>query len=231
MKLILEAIKALFRKVECGFSAIRAYVDSKVSAESKKLTNNIRAVENFTEEAFALADEAMGNASSAYALANHVLAATVSGGVATIPSNTVLADGRLYVIIPSANGGIGVAKIKRGTTEYYVYQGILNGAMDTNTSNALTSSAVFHQNIPLLVLYSSTKKAFYAVSKHGVAHVTVGPQRLDNEVPDHFYGHYSVKEARLYKYMRVKSSTEGSTKLFDIQVDDNGTITAVEVTE
>jgi hypothetical protein len=47
----------------------------------------------------------------------------------------------------------------------------------------------------------------------------------------YFYGTLSQSNTpERYRYMRVKSSTAGSTKLFDIQVDDNGTITAVEVT-
>lgn len=65
MKLILEAIKALFRKVECGFSAVRDYVDSKVSAESKKLAQRLGKAEILASDASYQAEDALNLAQQA----------------------------------------------------------------------------------------------------------------------------------------------------------------------
>lgn len=65
MKLILETIKALFRKVECSISDLRAYVDSKVRAESKKLTQRLGKVEILASDASYRAEDALNLAQQA----------------------------------------------------------------------------------------------------------------------------------------------------------------------
>lgn len=140
--------------------------------------------------------------------------------------------GRIYVIIPdkTTTSGTVSPKISFNGVLYSISSGIMDGPYNT----AINANALFVANRPLIVMYDKTY-GFRVINRLSRNYVELPyVDNVDDRVPVYFAGFDYTSMSSVssrYKYMRVKSSTEGSAKLFDIQVDDSGTITAVEVTE
>lgn len=184
-------------------------------------------------EAKTVADEAKTAAENA---GMNVYTAKVSGSTATVTNAPELKNGMLYLIVPNGQGSPSEnASIVWNGTKYPVYAGLTGkGFKITAMTYTINGFALFAQNVPTVVLYNDNKKAFYSMNHVQVEGniVTAGvPVCTDTDYPKYFLVTNSNGQSRRYPYMRVKSSTAGSSKLFDIRVDDNGTITAVEVTE
>ena len=245
MNLILQAIKALLRKVDNTITKLSDKVDnatSKLSANVEKsvskLSTAVTKAQNTADDAkqqadYATeqADYAKSAANTAQASANHVYPVTVDGATATVVGALNLVDGYVYTFISrTTTTTMSNAYIKVGQTSYPVLCGI-NKPIVTSYSNVyVKSDTIFQEGEPVTVLYSQKKKAFYCLTRDSSANTVETAASISSGVPTYFYGYYTNNKAERYRYMRVKSSTPGSKKKFDITVDDSGTITAVEVT-
>lgn len=248
MNLILQAIKSLFRKVENSIqqtaTVLGKRIDKAQSTANTAKTNASKANANaltaqqtaqnaqITADAAKVdAKTAQTTANNAQTAANHVLHATVSGYTATITTSVTLEDGKIYCLIPDATTSHGGnATIKLGSISYAVYAGVTACSVTSYSAQSPGASTIFRENIPIPIMYCAKKSCFYVLSKHAHEYVEVDANYVAPDAGQFIYGYYTNKHAKLFKYMRVKSSTEGSSKYFDITVDDSGTITATEVT-
>ena len=219
MNLVLQVIKALFRGLE-----------NRVSASIAALTKKVTTAQKTASTASGKAANAQTAADNAQTAATHVYQATVSGAVATVIGLSTVENGKVYTFIPTTTANnTNLAKVKVGGSTYSLYAGVTTLKMvGLSTKNVIAASA-FVANTPVVAVYSATKKGFYCLTRHiSSMPIEVSVAKNETDVPPHIYGGNGAEVYR-YKYMRVKSSTEGSSKLFDIQVDDSGNITAVEV--
>lgn len=229
MNLILQAIKSMFRRLA-----------TKVDRNTEQITEHtasINGLQNGVETAQTAADSALSKAETAQTAVDELkiykINATVADNIATVTNLSTLIDGTLYFIVTSGTTtSTNTALIKCGGETHGCYVGI--NAYNTNTELLANANMVFGTyKRPIIALFSN--KQFHILNrtvfdKPVPCKTNIRYTQFDNRM--FFYGtHLQSDTPERYVYMRVKSSTAGSTKLFDIQVDDNGTITAVEVTE
>ena len=147
-----------------------------------------------------------------------------------------LEDGKIYVLIPSASSKVATgATIKIGASIYPVCEGVsdcygMKGDKPYSTFE-IGAAFIFVKNIPVVLLYSQETKSFYALTKSNKGYVHPQISAKLKQAPSYIYGKSADGYSYMYKPMRVKSSTEGSSKYFDITVDDSGALTATEITE
>lgn len=230
MKLILEAIKSLFRKVECGFSAVRDYADSKVSAESKKLTVKIREVGSLASDAADTAAVALSKALDAKNLATYVLPGTLStyGNSLSVTHPKTLQNGQIFTIVPDKTSD------SNDTSPYILFNNqrytLVAGIPNDTKYGSVSANRVFKQNVPIVVMFDKSNARGLVLTRLSEPYLFL---YLENDqltsVPEFVPGFRTHQGVCRYKYMRVKSSTEGSTKLFDIQVDDEGKLQTVDM--
>ena len=227
MKLILEAIKALFRKVENSIIALR--ISTTMSFDS--VNKSIQKAQNTANNALSAANTAQTTADSIQP--DVILSAKVNNnsGYISVTDTNGPVNGRVYVFVPDLTATVQVANayVRFNGTRYDFRSGVFSAG--TSTSINMSAPTLFVKNQPLITVYNGATGYFHVLNHLGYVYLRMSSvENVDNAVPTYFSGFYSLVDCRRYKYMRVKSSTEGSTKLFDIQVDDSGTIAAVEVT-
>ena len=234
MNLILQAIKSLFRRVENSIIVNVEALSKKITAaQNTANTANRKAMkaQAAATNAQTTADDAQTAANDAQIAANHVYKATVSGSHATVIGLSAPEKGKIYTIVPTSTSTSGsVAYIKVGSTQYRLRVGV---TWHTTYSPSTTLPGMFFRiNCPLIVWFDTTSNQCYCLNYVDNGKPVEASQLVNRTVaPPYIFGSDAVGNQYKFVYMRVKSSTEGSTKLFDITVDDSGTITATEVTE
>ena len=234
MNLILQAIKSMFlkltRKVDKNTEQITEH-----TASINGLQDGMETVQATADKAQATADKAQATADKAQAAVEELkifkIKATVTDYTATVTNVDTLVDGMLYFIdMTGTTNSTKYAYINCGGSNHFVYVGI--NPLDISTMKqpqAKNVLGVYHS--PMIALFSGGK--FYILSKTSF-NDPVPCNAYQNSSVDSVMYYYGTRNQsnnpERYRYMRVKSSTPGSTKAFDIQVDDSGTITAVEVT-
>lgn len=226
MNLILQAIKSLFRNVHV---AIRDLNNDVENAQTAAKNANKKAM-----EAKNAADKTSDALDAAVTESKRVLHATISGSTAVVQDAVTLENGLIYTLIPDADcnsyySSYAAAVNVNGET-LNVVCGVTN--MITHSGkNRPEAGDIYRKDLPVLLMYDASKKQFQAITKENVAYITVSNDTKRPTLTEYVVMWDSQYVGHKVKYMRVRSSTAGSTKLFDIQVDDSGTITAVEVTE
>lgn len=217
MKLILQAIKSLFRNVHNAIGGLKSDV-----ADLKDDVVVVQKVaKNANNKAIAL--------DAAVTESKRVLHARISSGDAIVQENVTLEDGLVYTLIPNADSSFsGDARVSVNGQ----YIDILCGVTRNDTypgNNRPKAMNFFRKEVPVLLLYCASERCFHAITKEDLTYVSVNYIPRDPSGIEYFLAWYREGYASKIQYMRVPSSTIGSKKLFDIKVDDSGTITAVEV--
>lgn len=220
MRLILEAIKACIRPlrndIRRNTSALTA-LNTRVDGAATKATDATKA-----------AREARVFAETIRADMQYVFEAPVVDGFKIDLSDRELNYGDIVVIIPAASGTI-------STTANVGFRGGMVNVYDW-TGTSIAANVCWKAGKPVALLLTRYGEAVALNAKPGgllyeVASQIAGPGSRRNYDNIWFYGTSTAHKSPVkFKHMRVNSSTAGSSKMFDITVDDSGTITAVEVT-
>lgn len=242
-----QSLATVINGIKCFVEGKTKSQTSKIVKNTDQIAENTKKINGHTVDIGNLQKNvqiAQDTADSAYDSADNVIPVTgynIDSSVGIVTKKMNLENGKLYLMIPEKNGtnfsyGSNDTCLQINGIERPIYSGGVGGCIyGYGFYNSLSRGVevprlIFVKNKPLLMIYVADQDAFYTLSLANVP-VKVKEDTKQDEIPEYFYGNnLSSVTAYRYKYMRVKSSTPGSTKLFDITVDDTGTLTATEVT-
>lgn len=223
MKLILQAIKSLFRNVHDAIRDLKSDVEK---AQTVAKNANKKAV-----EAKNTADKTSNALDAAVTESKRVLHARIVDAYAFVDTKVTLEDGLLYTLIPNKNStSYNSAKVSIDGRDFGIVNGVI-GPESYQPKYTQTAIYLFRENTPVLLMYCASTEQFHAIGRMDIKYIEGFTTWRYPSGNDYVLINKSGTSVTSIKYMRVKSSTKGSEKMFDIQVDDNGTITAVEVTD